>query len=59
MVDFAKLTEVNRKRDKAFEVWREGAFPGRDWSDRQPAERDIVRLAWNRGFGAGYALKDD
>lgn len=59
MVDFAKLTEISQKRQRAFEAYIKTGWPNGDWNRLPAHERDMIDMAFRRGFGQGYAEGKD
>lgn len=55
MVDFARLNEIQRKRQRAFEAWISVSWPDGEWNRLSAREREVIDLAFRRGFGQGYA----
>lgn len=59
MVDFARLNEIQRKRQRAFEAWIKVSWPDGEWNRLPVREREVIYLAFRRGFGQGYAEGSD
>lgn len=55
MVDFERLNEIQRKRQRAFEAWIRGSWPNGDWNRLSARERELIDMAFRRGYGQGHA----